>query len=120
MAELRCLAIHCSFGVDFLDQALRDRFVCGLANKAIQKKLLEADLDLAKAVKIALSLEGADKSSRAMHGALVPALITSKEAKARRDKDAVHTMRKDTAIAVDARATLQLNVASRRQLPLLW
>ena len=68
---------HSSFGADFLDQALRDRFVCGLANEAIQKKLLlEADLDLAKAVKIALSLEGADKSSRAMHGALVPALIT--------------------------------------------
>ena len=97
MAELRCLATHCSFGADFLDQALRDRFVCGLANEAIQKKLLlEADLDLAKAVKIALSLEGADKSSRAMHGALVPALITSTEAEAHRDKDAVHTMRKDT------------------------
>ena len=97
VAELRCLATHCSFGADFLDQALCDRFVCGLANEAIQKKLLlEADLDLAKAVKIALSLKGADKSSHAMHGALVPALITSTEAEAHRDKDAVHTMRKDT------------------------
>ena len=49
VAELRCLATYCSFGVDFLDQALHDRFVCGLANEAIQKKLLlEAHLDLAR------------------------------------------------------------------------
>ena len=97
VAELWCLATHCSFGADFLDQALHDRFVCGLANEAIQKKLLlEVDLDLAKAVKIALRLKRADKSLRAMHGALVPALITSTEAEAHRDKGAIHTVRKNT------------------------
>ena len=37
--ELRRLATHCNFG-SFLEQALRDRFVCGLKNTAAQKKLL--------------------------------------------------------------------------------
>jgi len=34
--ELRKLARSCDFG-DFLDQALRDHFVCGLANINVQK-----------------------------------------------------------------------------------
>ena len=37
--ELRRLATHCNFG-SFLEQALRDCFVCGLKNAAAQKKLL--------------------------------------------------------------------------------
>ena len=37
--EIRRLATHCNFG-SFLEQALRDRFVCGLKNAAAQKKLL--------------------------------------------------------------------------------
>ena len=37
--ELRRLATHCNFG-SFLEQALRDHFVCGLKNAAAQKKLL--------------------------------------------------------------------------------
>ena len=116
VAELRCLATRC-FGADLLDQALRDRFVCGLANEAIQKKLLlEADLDLAKAVKITLSLEGADKSSRDMHGALVPALITLRPIEIKMPYTRCTRKQRNPAIAVDARATLQLNVASRRQL----
>ena len=93
--------------------------MCGLANEAIQKLLLEAELDLAKAVKIALSLEGADKSSRAIHGALVPATITSTEAEAHRNKDAVHMMRKDTmkpCYRCGRSGHSSVNVASRRQL----
>ena len=39
VAELRRLASTCSFGA-FLDDALRDRLVCGLQATSIQKKLL--------------------------------------------------------------------------------
>jgi len=31
VAELRSLAAHCDFG-DYLEEALRDRLVCGLCN----------------------------------------------------------------------------------------
>ena len=44
--ELRRLARTCKFG-NFLDEAIRDRLVCGLANGGTQKKLLaEKDLTL--------------------------------------------------------------------------
>ena len=39
MIELRKLAHSCDFG-NFLEQALRDRFVCGLSNASLQKRLL--------------------------------------------------------------------------------
>ena len=48
VAELRRLATACEFGA-FLDDALRDKFVCGLQNENIQRRLLsEADLELKK------------------------------------------------------------------------
>lgn len=60
MAELRCLSTHCKFE-GFLDEALRDRLVCGLRNEAIQKKLLtEADLTLTKAVELAVRMEATE------------------------------------------------------------
>lgn len=36
--ELRSLAAHCQFG-NYLDEALRDRLVCGIHNMGIQKRL---------------------------------------------------------------------------------
>ncbi|KAL5517154.1 hypothetical protein EMCRGX_G002638 [Ephydatia muelleri] len=63
LVELRRLAAQCEFG-QFLDEALRDRLVCGLRNDVIQKRLLsEADVTLAKAVQIASSMESAEKQS---------------------------------------------------------
>ena len=63
LVELRRLASHCEFG-QFLDEALRDRLVCGLRNDTTQKRLLsEADLTLAKAIQIASSMESAEKQS---------------------------------------------------------
>ena len=57
VADLRCLAISCEFG-EFLDQALRDRYVCGLKSEAIQKKLLAEDKwTIARAVEIASGME---------------------------------------------------------------
>ena len=51
LEELRRLAGRCYFG-GYLDEALRDRFVCGLKNDHIQKGLMaEADLNLGKAIK---------------------------------------------------------------------
>ena len=61
IAELRWLARHCEFKT-FLEEALWDRFVCGLNKKAIQNKLLtEKDLTLAKALQIATGMEAAAK-----------------------------------------------------------
>lgn len=46
VAELRRLAAKCNFG-PYLDQALRDRFVCGINSEQVQKGLLtESDLDI--------------------------------------------------------------------------
>lgn len=59
VAALRKLSVHCRFG-DFLDDALRDRFVCGLRSEAMQKKLLiETDLTFKRAIEIAQSMESA-------------------------------------------------------------
>ena len=60
-AALRKLATHCKFG-NYLEEALRDRLVCGLHNEAIQLRLLaEADLTYAKAMEMAQGLEAAEK-----------------------------------------------------------
>ena len=36
MAELCCLAMHCKFEA-YLEEALRDRLVCGLRSEGVQK-----------------------------------------------------------------------------------
>ena len=57
LIELRRLARTCNFG-DFLEQAIRDRLVCGMINSSTQKKLLaEKDLSLQRAVDIATAAE---------------------------------------------------------------
>ena len=64
VAELRRLASTCEFN-DYLEQALRDRLVCGLRHGATQKRLLtEPKLTLTKAIEIAQSLEAAEHKSR--------------------------------------------------------
>lgn len=68
MAELRRLSTHCKFGA-FLDEALRDRLVCGLRSEPIQKKLLtEADLTLTKAIDLSVGMEAADKNAKSLKG----------------------------------------------------
>eukprot|EP00731_Ephydatia_muelleri_P012299 Em0006g1193a len=57
VAELRKLATHCRFG-GYLEEALRDRLVCGLREESTQRALLtENELTLARALEIAQSRE---------------------------------------------------------------
>ena len=68
IAELRRLATNCEFG-EYLNDALRDRLVCGLRNTGIQKRLLsEASLTLAKAGEIAQGMEAAEKNAKRLQG----------------------------------------------------
>ena len=55
-AELRRLASSCNFG-DFLTEALRDEFVCGIRNGNTQRKLLGEDRSFEQALQIALADE---------------------------------------------------------------
>ena len=53
VAELRKLTTNCDFG-DYLEEALRDRFICRLRSETTQKQLLtEAELTFQRAVEIA-------------------------------------------------------------------
>ena len=68
MAELRRLATHCDFG-DYLQQALRDRLVCGIRHENTQKRLLsEADLTLSRAIDIARSIEATEMQTSQFKG----------------------------------------------------
>ena len=59
-ADLRKLTLSCVFK-DFLNQALRDRFVCGLQNNSIRRRLLaERKLTLKSAIELAKTMENAD------------------------------------------------------------
>ena len=63
MAELRKLADRCQFG-GYLEEALRDRLVCGLRGEAIQRKLLTMDaLTLSRAYEIAHCMETAQRQA---------------------------------------------------------
>ena len=67
-ASLRKLASQCKFG-DRLEEALRNRFVCGLRHEAIQRCLLsEADLSYTKAMEIANAMEATDRDRKSLNG----------------------------------------------------
>ena len=58
--EIKKLAVTCNFGI-FLQEALRDKFICGLKNENIQRRLLtENNISLEEAYKKALGLESAE------------------------------------------------------------
>lgn len=66
--QLKKLASTCNFG-NFLDDALRDQFLCGLKSSHILSKLLaEGDsLTFPKALELSLVLENADRNVRSLH-----------------------------------------------------
>ena len=66
--KLRRLAITCEFG-DYLDQALRDRFVCGLRSEAVQKNLLsEAEVNFTRAENVVQGIEATHKNTQTLKG----------------------------------------------------
>ena len=66
VAELRKLSEHCNFGTA-LNDMLRDRLVCGIADQRIQCRLLaEPDLTFAKAMELAHAAEAAYRNTRAL------------------------------------------------------
>ncbi|CAB3984637.1 oocyte zinc finger 6-like [Paramuricea clavata] len=68
VAEIKKLSKHCEFGTA-LNDSLRGRFVCGLYNESIQKRLLvETSLTFEKALKLAVAMETAIKDSLELRG----------------------------------------------------
>ena len=68
LAKLQRLAETCDFG-GYRDEAIRNRFVCGLRKRAIQRKLLgEAEFTLKLAVEKACAAELTDRKTSALHG----------------------------------------------------
>ena len=68
VAELRRLASKCEFKA-YLEEALRDRLVCGLLSETIQRALqAEADLTLQRAIEVAQSMEAAHKNAQTLKG----------------------------------------------------
>ena len=62
VAELKRLAATCEFG-QYLNDALRDRFVCRLLHEGMQKHLLsEPSLTFRRAVEIAQGIAAAEKN----------------------------------------------------------
>ena len=69
MAELRKLSEHCDFR-DYLEEALRDRLVCGLRSKAIQRRLLLENLTLSTAYDLTHGLETASRRARELQASM--------------------------------------------------
>jgi hypothetical protein len=64
VAVLKKLSTNCKFGA-FLDEALRDRLVCGISSKTTQERLLcEGQLDFKKACQMAIAQETAVHDAR--------------------------------------------------------
>ena len=77
MAELRKIAEHCEYGT-VLSDMLRDRLVCGIHGKAVQRHMLqEKTLSFDKALEMAVAAEAAEKDSRRLTGATVDSEVST-------------------------------------------
>ena len=67
VTELRAIARYCNFK-DTLNEALRDRIVCGINDDAVQRRLLAVKkLDLPKALDIGTRMETAKHNLKELH-----------------------------------------------------
>ena len=70
VAELRRLSTNCEFG-DTLNDALRDRLVCGMRNTSAQKRLLaESDLTFIRVLELAIHIcmQGMEAAEKKLQG----------------------------------------------------
>lgn len=97
VAELRKLTKYCKFE-KFLDEMLRDRFVCGVHSETIQELLLtkEDKMTFTEAVAIALSKETAMKDSLELHETNKKSAEITVQAIASREKPRKRERRKQT------------------------
>ena len=66
VAALRDLALHCNYG-NQLSEMLRDRLVCGINHKGIQRKLLsQKDLTFEDAYKLAQTIEATERDTKTL------------------------------------------------------
>ena len=71
VAALRDLALKCDYG-DQLQEMLRDRLVCGVNHKGIQRRLLaETDLSYDRAYSLALAAEASERDAEALQSTSV-------------------------------------------------
>ena len=105
--ELRTIAEHCEFDAS-LENMLRDRLVCGIADKAMQQRLLsEPNLDFQKAYDLlAVLMESVRKDTAQLQTKPNPSTE-------------VHAVRKATDGSRDKPAPRQAN-AVHPLLPLWW
>lgn len=77
--ELKSIAENCDFG-DFLDRALRDRFVCGISDEKIQQRLLNENKlgTFEKACDMALTMETTRNDLQMMHAGTANYVVTKK------------------------------------------
>ena len=68
LAKLQKLAETCEFS-GYREEAIRDRFVCGLRTRSIQRKLLgEVELTVQTAVEKACAVELTERETSVLHG----------------------------------------------------
>ena len=68
VTQLCHLSAHCEFG-EYLNDALRDRLVCGMRSENAQKRLLsESDLTFKCALELSQGMEAAERNAKALKG----------------------------------------------------
>ncbi|XP_065895807.1 uncharacterized protein [Dysidea avara] len=78
VAHLRALSEHCEFG-DTLEDMLRDRLICGIADSRMQRAMLaEQKLKFARAFELTQTMESADRDTRKLQSNTSVHLLTDK------------------------------------------
>ncbi len=76
VAELRRLTEFCEFSSATINDMLRDRFVCGIKDARIQRRLLaEKDLTFKSAYEAAIAMESADRDVQDLHKPLADGCV---------------------------------------------